>query len=157
MNENMFWKWYFLALRRLRASGSVEEDIEEMRAEERAQQAESHISTMELICSPTLRPPLIIGIVMQLSQQFSGINAVFYYSTSLFMSSGLTEESAKFATIGIGAIMVRQKQIDEEYRYKSFKVRIGMEIGQDMTFAVGHKEALYIFIDIKRVSIPQKI
>lgn len=31
---------------------------------------------------------------------------VFYYSTSLFMSSGLTEESAKFATIGIGAIMV---------------------------------------------------
>ena len=91
----------------MRASSSVEEDIEEMRAEERAQQCESHISTMELICSPTLRPPLVIGIVMQLSQQFSGINAVFYYSTSLFNSSGLTEESAKFATIGIGAIMVR--------------------------------------------------
>lgn len=31
---------------------------------------------------------------------------VFYYSTNLFTSSGLTEESAKFATIGIGAIMV---------------------------------------------------
>ncbi|XP_017786551.1 PREDICTED: glucose transporter type 1-like, partial [Nicrophorus vespilloides] len=31
---------------------------------------------------------------------------VFYYSTSLFTSSGLTDESAKFATIGIGAIMV---------------------------------------------------
>jgi len=118
----------------------VEEDIEEMRAEERAQQSESSISIMELICSPTLRAPLIIGIVMQLSQQLSGINAVstshcafsywcsivqgnglmdpffssaaacllqvFYYSTSLFMSSGLTEESAKFATIGIGCIMV---------------------------------------------------
>ncbi|XP_058119656.1 glucose transporter type 1 isoform X2 [Anopheles ziemanni] len=94
------------ALRRLRASNQVEEDIEEMRAEERAQQCESSISLIELICSPTLRAPLIIGIVMQLSQQFSGINAVFYYSTSLFMSSGLTEESAKFATIGIGAIMV---------------------------------------------------
>ncbi|XP_039437480.1 glucose transporter type 1 isoform X6 [Culex pipiens pallens] len=94
------------ALRRLRASNQVEEDIEEMRAEERAQQSESSISTIELICSPTLRAPLMIGIVMQLSQQFSGINAVFYYSTSLFMSSGLTEESAKFATIGIGAIMV---------------------------------------------------
>lgn len=115
-----------------------------MRAEERAQQSESSISIMELICSPTLRAPLIIGIVMQLSQQLSGINAVsdtmctrkislccsssweirhngflllplslshifyqvFYYSTSLFMSSGLTEESAKFATIGIGCIMV---------------------------------------------------
>jgi SP family facilitated glucose transporter-like MFS transporter 1 len=54
----------------------VEEDIEEMRAEERAQQAEATISMMELICSPTLRSPLIIGVVMQLSQQLSGINAV---------------------------------------------------------------------------------
>jgi len=106
----------------------VEEDIEEMRAEERAQQSESHISTMELICSPTLRPPLIIGIVMQLSQQFSGINAVFYYSTSLFMSSGLTEESAKFATIGIGAIMVggllRLSGTQETYSMPGSKIRI---------------------------------
>ncbi|XP_033223953.1 glucose transporter type 1 isoform X2 [Belonocnema kinseyi] len=94
------------ALRRLRASNQVEEDIEEMRAEERAQQAESTISMTELICSPTLRAPLVIGVVMQLSQQLSGINAVFYYSTSLFISSGLTEESAKFANIGIGSIMV---------------------------------------------------
>ncbi|KAK9701285.1 Sugar transporter [Popillia japonica] len=93
------------ALRRLRASNQVEEDIEEMRAEQRAQTTEASISMMELICSPTLRMPLIIGIVMQLSQQLSGINAVFYYSTSLFTSSGLSEESAKFATIGIGAIM----------------------------------------------------
>uniref|UniRef100_A0A1B6DFT3 Major facilitator superfamily (MFS) profile domain-containing protein n=2 Tax=Clastoptera arizonana TaxID=38151 RepID=A0A1B6DFT3_9HEMI len=94
------------ALRRLRASNQVEEDIEEMRAEQRAQQSESTISMMELICSPTLRSPLIIGIVMQLSQQLSGINAVFYYSTGLFVSSGLSDETAKFMTIGIGAIMV---------------------------------------------------
>lgn len=64
------------ALRRLRASNQVEEDIEEMRAEQRAQTTEASISMMELICSPTLRMPLIIGIVMQLSQQLSGINAV---------------------------------------------------------------------------------
>ena len=64
------------ALRRLRASNQVEEDIEEMRAEERAQQAEATISMLQLICSPTLRSPLIIGVVMQLSQQLSGINAV---------------------------------------------------------------------------------
>lgn len=93
-----------------------------MRAEERAQQSESHISTMELICSPTLRAPLIIGIVMQLSQQFSGINAVFYYSTSLFVSSGLSEESAKFATIGIGAIMVSNGQrIAFDFNEKTLK------------------------------------
>lgn len=111
------------------ASNAVEEDIEEMRAEERAQQSESHISTMELICSPTLRAPLIIGIVMQLSQQLSGINAVFYYSTSLFTSAGLTEENAKFANIGIGAIMVNQKHdhtSSHEFEFDfCFVIRIG--------------------------------
>jgi len=71
------------ALRRLRASNQVEEDIEEMRAEERAQQAESTISMTELICSPTLRAPLVIGVVMQLSQQLSGINAVSNYFCSI--------------------------------------------------------------------------
>lgn len=55
-----------------------------MRAEERAQQSESSISLMELICSPTLRAPLIIGIVMQLSQQFSGINAVSYKHAKIY-------------------------------------------------------------------------
>lgn len=50
--------------------------------------------------------PLVIGIVMQLSQQLSGINAIFYYSTNIFTESGLTEEAAKYATIGVGAVMV---------------------------------------------------
>ncbi|XP_050529430.1 glucose transporter type 1 isoform X3 [Daktulosphaira vitifoliae] len=94
------------ALRRLRSTNQIEEDIEEMRAEERAQQSEATISMMELLCSPTLRQPLIISVVMQLSQQLSGINAVFYYSTSLFVVAGLAENVAKFVTIGIGVIMV---------------------------------------------------
>lgn len=31
---------------------------------------------------------------------------VFYYSTTIFTNAGLLDEAAKFATIGIGAIMV---------------------------------------------------
>jgi len=85
---------------------SEEEDIEEMRAEEVAQRAEAKITMWELIQSPTLRLPLVIAIVMQLSQQLSGINAVFYYSTNLFITTGLSETSAKYATIGIGSVMV---------------------------------------------------
>ena len=63
-----------------------------MRAEEVAQRAEAKITMWELIRSPTLRLPLVIAIVMQLSQQLSGINAVFYYSTNLFMTTGKTFE-----------------------------------------------------------------
>lgn len=47
-----------------------------MRAEEAASQTESHISMLQLMRSSDYRMPLTIGVVMQLSQQLSGINAV---------------------------------------------------------------------------------
>merc|ERR1712012_1422220 len=94
------------ALKRLRNTPNIEDDIDEMRAEEQAQQAEAQITMFELLRSPTLRMPLTIAIMMQLSQQLSGINAVFYYSTNLFITTGLSETNAKYATIGIGTVMV---------------------------------------------------
>ena len=64
------------ALKKLRNSVDIEDDIDEMRAEECAQKSEAKITMCELIRSPTLRLPLVIAIVMQFSQQLSGINAV---------------------------------------------------------------------------------
>lgn len=61
---------------------------------------------MQIIQSKSLQTPLIIGIVMQLSQQLSGINAIFYYSTNIFTSAGLKDEMAKYSTIGVGVVMV---------------------------------------------------
>lgn len=76
----------------------MEEDIEEMRAEERAQQAEASISMRELLCSPTLRAPLLIGVVMQLSQQLSGINAVsFAISSRHYMREDLDSISRELS------------------------------------------------------------
>ena len=66
------------ALKKLRNSSDIEDDIDEMRAEEQAQRAEAKITMLELVKSPTLRLPLVIAIVMQLSQQLSGINAVSF-------------------------------------------------------------------------------
>ncbi len=65
-----------IALKKLRNSDDIEDDIAEMKAEELAQKTESKITMFELIRSPTLRLPLAIAVVMQLSQQLSGINAV---------------------------------------------------------------------------------
>ena len=99
------------ALRRLRHCSDVEDDIEEMRAEERSNQEEMRkygklSSIRELFNHPWLRTPLIIGMMMQLSQQLSGINAIFYYSTDIFLSAEVPENYAMFATIGVGATMV---------------------------------------------------
>jgi len=100
-----------VALRRLRCCPDVESDIEEMQAEELAHQEELRqygqlTSVRELFNHPWLRTPLIIGAMMQLSQQFSGINAIFYYSTDIFTSAGVSEDHAVFATMGVGLIMV---------------------------------------------------
>lgn len=100
-----------LALRSLRASSDVESDIDEMQAEDRAQQDEirkygKQKSIRDLLVHPWLRTPLLIGVMMQLSQQLSGINAIFYYSTDIFLSAEVPEGYAMFATMGVGAIMV---------------------------------------------------
>lgn len=50
--------------------------------------------------------PLLIAVVMQLSQQLSGINAIFYYSTDVFKSAGLDSTQAKYATSAVGGCMV---------------------------------------------------
>lgn len=39
---------------------------------------------------------------MQLSQQLSGINAVIYYSTVIFKNTGLTDQNAQYANLGLG-------------------------------------------------------
>ena len=71
-----FFLFRVSALKKLRNSIDIEDDIMEMRAEEQAQMAEAKITLFELVTSPTLKFPLLIAVIMQLSQQLSGINAV---------------------------------------------------------------------------------
>ncbi|RUS87727.1 hypothetical protein EGW08_004473 [Elysia chlorotica] len=92
------------ALLQLRGSSDVEDEIQEMKAE--SDICENQMSIVELLRLPSLRQPLIIGIVMQLSQQFSGINGVFFYSTSLFEDAGQSEQTAKYTTSAVGGTMV---------------------------------------------------
>ncbi|GFO26825.1 solute carrier family 2 facilitated glucose transporter member 1 protein [Plakobranchus ocellatus] len=67
---------------------------------------EKQLSIIELLRLPFLRQPLIIGVFMQLSQQFSGINGVLFYSTSLFEDAGQSEQTAKYTTSAVGGTLV---------------------------------------------------
>ena len=77
------------------------------------------MTTWQLLASPALRAPLLVAVVLQLTQQFSGINAVFFYSTSFFeaavadpgAASGAAPSAqsalvATWGTIATGAINV---------------------------------------------------
>jgi MFS transporter, SP family, galactose:H+ symporter len=55
--------------------------------------------------SARLRIPLLIGIGIFFIQQFSGINAVIYYSTRIFEMAGFGSSSTQImATVGVGVV-----------------------------------------------------
>lgn len=63
-------------LTRLRGHSDVEDDIREMKEEALKMSMEKKVSIPELFRNSAYRQPIIIAIVLQLSQQLSGINAV---------------------------------------------------------------------------------
>ena len=72
----------------------VDMELKEM-LEEAAAEKEPEMSILELIGSSKLRLPLVICIFMHLSQQLSGMVAIFYYSISFFTRYNLTPSSTK--------------------------------------------------------------
>ncbi|PIK37216.1 putative solute carrier family 2, facilitated glucose transporter member 1 [Apostichopus japonicus] len=84
----------------------VSDMIREMQSEYEEENKEERMSIAKLLKDTSLRMPLIISVVLQLSQQLSGINAVLYYSTSIFIEAGVDEDKSPYVTLSTGAIMV---------------------------------------------------
>ena len=116
------------ALMKLRATDDIDEEMDEIKAEgnSSANDSGSSLSVWQLLQSPNLRLALFVTICMHLSQQLSGITAIFYYSTKFFQvslkkkksgkkskitnsilqSAGISCGNSQYATMGVGAIMV---------------------------------------------------
>ncbi|XP_042557458.1 solute carrier family 2, facilitated glucose transporter member 3 [Dipodomys spectabilis] len=89
-------------LQRLWGTADVTDDIQEMKEESARMSQEKQVTVLELFRAPSYRQPIVISIVLQLSQQLSGINAVFYYSTGIFKDAGVSQPI--YATIGAGVV-----------------------------------------------------
>ncbi|XP_015275832.1 PREDICTED: solute carrier family 2, facilitated glucose transporter member 4 isoform X1 [Gekko japonicus] len=90
------------SLKRLTGCTDVSAALNEMKEEKRRMDMERKVSILELFRSRMYRQPLLIAVILQLSQQLSGINAIFYYSTDIFTKAKVT--NAAYATIGAGVI-----------------------------------------------------
>ncbi|KAM4652856.1 solute carrier family 2, facilitated glucose transporter member 5-like [Discoglossus pictus] len=94
------------ALQRLRACDNVDDEIKEMYQEDQSEKAEGRLSVRNLCSFRPLRWQLISIIVMNMGQQLSGINAVYYYADTIYKSAGVKEETIQYVTVGTGAVNV---------------------------------------------------
>ena len=60
--------------------------------------------TLSELFSKKLKPALIVGIVLALFSQITGINAIIYYAPEIFKGIGFASESALLQTVLIGSI-----------------------------------------------------
>ncbi|KAM6960675.1 solute carrier family 2, facilitated glucose transporter member 2 [Aplochiton taeniatus] len=90
------------SLLRLKGDYDPTPDLEEMRREKEEAEKEAQVSIASLVRSSLYRQQLFVALMMHLSQQLSGINAIFYYSTAIFHRAGVSQPV--YATIGVGVI-----------------------------------------------------
>ncbi|CAF3833594.1 unnamed protein product [Adineta steineri] len=88
------------ALQWFRRQSNVQEEITEMEEEQNNQQHSAGI--ISLFRTPIVRWALFITVFLQLSQQLSGINAVFYYSTVILQAAGFNKEIAEYTNLSLG-------------------------------------------------------
>ncbi|VVD02645.1 unnamed protein product [Leptidea sinapis] len=87
------------------SSSLLGDELDVLREEARRSGGE-RCSMLDAVRDPALTLPLLLACSMQAGQQTSGINAVFYYSQTIFKQAGLSEQDAQYATIGCGSINV---------------------------------------------------
>ncbi|XP_074601458.1 solute carrier family 2, facilitated glucose transporter member 1-like isoform X3 [Brevipalpus obovatus] len=90
----------------LRGTIEIHDEMEEMRQEAQSIELVPKVTLADMWRNPVYRQPLIISVMVMLSQQLSGINAVIFYSTAIFKGAGLEDSLATYATVGMSMVNV---------------------------------------------------
>jgi sugar porter (SP) family MFS transporter len=87
-------------LRRLRDEGDIEKEIREVH--DLSQQEGGYRD----LVSPRVRPLVIVGVLLAVFQQITGINTVIYYAPTLLQGAGLGNNAALLANVVNGVVNV---------------------------------------------------
>ncbi|KAM8927653.1 solute carrier family 2, facilitated glucose transporter member 5-like [Pelodytes ibericus] len=94
------------ALQRLRGWEDVDDEMKEIYQEDQSEKAEGNLSVKNLCTFRPLRWQLITIIVLNMGQQLSGINAVYYYADSIYTAAGIPESTIQYVTVATGSVNV---------------------------------------------------
>jgi len=93
-----------VALARLRGTGveQIESEFDYIFHGQSTAAGGGHVTVWEILTNTNFKKPLIISILLQIIQQLSGVNAVVYYSTSIFEE--INPENADILTVSVGLL-----------------------------------------------------
>lgn len=91
-------------LTRIRGLDTVDAEFEEIKMA--CEIAEKCKNPYRELLKPTSRPPLVIGMFLQMFQQFTGINAIMFYAPVLFQTVGFKNDASLLSSIIIGLVNV---------------------------------------------------
>ncbi|KAG2462918.1 GTR9 protein, partial [Polypterus senegalus] len=92
-------KWY-------RTKCNIQEEIEEMQEEQRSLSFLDSVSVLHLFLDKSVRWQLLSIIVINMGMQLSGIDAIWFYTNTIFENAGIPKPQIQYTTVGTGAIEV---------------------------------------------------
>ncbi|CAF4596460.1 unnamed protein product [Rotaria magnacalcarata] len=91
------------SLRMLRQNNLIEAELDEIERQE-ATAIMQDKSLCSMCFSPRFRWPLLTSVALNSVQQFSGINSVFFYSSTTFSEIGFVEDKVYWGILSTGII-----------------------------------------------------
>ncbi|XP_056385489.1 solute carrier family 2, facilitated glucose transporter member 9-like isoform X2 [Hyla sarda] len=94
------------ALRCFRGEFDVQDVIEEMQEEQNSLLSVKTVSVCQLLLDRTLFWQILSVIVINMGMQLSGIDAIWFYTNSIFEDAGVPLAEIPYTTVGTGAIEI---------------------------------------------------
>ncbi|XP_074963816.1 solute carrier family 2, facilitated glucose transporter member 9-like isoform X1 [Phalacrocorax aristotelis] len=94
------------ALRRFLGTPDVQDMIKEMKEEQQSLSSMEMVSVWQLLRDRSIRWQTLSVVVMNASMQLSGIDAIWFYTNTIFEKSGIPVSQIPYTTVGTGAIEV---------------------------------------------------
>jgi len=91
----------FIVMRKFYEDETVNKEIEDVR-----EVLNREVSSLRTMAHPGIRLALLIGIILSLLSQFTGINAIIYYGPKIFETAGLSQSSSLNGQVVIGIVNV---------------------------------------------------
>ncbi|NXE81952.1 GTR9 protein, partial [Cochlearius cochlearius] len=94
------------ALRRFLGTHNVQDVIEEMKEEQQSLSSVEMVSVWQLLRDRSVRWQTLSVVVLNAGMQLSGIDAIWFYTNTIFQNAGIPVSQIPYTTVGTGAIEV---------------------------------------------------